>query len=699
MFNKTLARQRAAALVSQMTTAEKASQLLSQSPAIPRLGIHEYNWWNEACHGVARAGTATVFPQTIGQAATFNPDLVEEAADVISTEARAKYNMSIRFGDRDIYKGLTYFSPNINIFRDPRWGRGQETFGEDPYLTATMGGAYIRGIQGNGENLKAAACAKHFAVHSGPEKLRHEFDAVADRKLMFETYLPAFEWAVKNDVAGFMSAYNRTNGTPCSASRQLIQEILRQQWQYDGYFVSDAGAIANIFEDHHYTESMAEAAALALKAGCNVNLGTAYEHLMEAFDQGLITDEDLTDAAVHAFTTRFLLGEFDDPRPYADIPFTLVDCPAHKALNLKIARESLVLLQNTGNFLPVSRESVHRIGVIGPNALSVKVLEGNYCGKASENITVADGIRRVFPDAEVRVTYGSGVVDTLLGDWEHSPNIHSDGAAIASVSDLTVLCLGYDSTVEGEEMDVDKDCFDHGDRRSLTLPATQIKLAEAVLDNCENVVIVVMSGCCIDIGENLRSRAKAVIQAWYPGAVGGLAVAQLIAGDFSPSGKLPVTFYSNENTLPDFADYRMEGRTYRYMEEQPLYPFGYGLSYVNVVCDNLRLVENGEQVVLSVDVRNEGAMTATEKLQVYASYTDSRVSTPLRQLCAVQAVTLAAREQKTVNLTVDSYWLKAVDETGARITPDGGITLYVGTHQPDDRSNTLCSTTCLELKL
>ena len=258
---------------------------------------------------------------------------------------------------------------------------------------------------------------------------------------------------------------------------------------------------------------------------------------------------------------------------------------------------------------------------------------------------------------------------------------------------------GKISTGATDEMDVDKDCFDHGDRRSLTLPATQIKLAEAVLDNCENVVIVVMSGCCIDIGENLRSRAKAVIHAWYPGAVGGLAVAQLIAGDFSPSGKLPVTFYSNENTLPDFADYRMEGRTYRYMEEQPLYPFGYGLSYVNAVCDNLRLIENGEQVVLSVDVRNEGAMTATEKLQVYASYTDSRVSTPLRQLCAVQAVTLAAREQKTVNLTVDSYWLKAVDETGARITPDGGITLYVGTHQPDDRSNTLCGNTCLELKL
>lgn len=699
MFNKALAAQRAAALVSQMTTAEKASQLLAESPAIPRLGIHEYHWWNEACHGVARAGTATVFPQTIGQAATFNPELVQQVADVISTEARAKYNMSIRFGDRDIYKGLTYFAPNINIFRDPRWGRGQETYGEDPFLTATLGSAYIRGIQGDGEHLKAAACAKHFAVHSGPEKLRHEFDAVADDKLMYETYLPAFEWAVKADVAGFMGAYNRTNGEPCSASRRLIQQILRDQWQFDGYFVSDAGAIANIFEDHHYTETMAEAAALALKNGCNINLGSAYQHLMEAFQQGLITDEDLSDAAVRAFTTRFLLGEFDDPRPYSDIPFTMVDCPEHRALNLKAAQESLVLLENRDHFLPVDRSAIRRIGVVGPNALSVKVLEGNYCGKASENITVADGIRRTFPDAEIRVTYGSGVVNSILGDWEHSANLYSDGAAIASVSDLTVLCLGYDTTVEGEEMDVDMDCFDRGDRRSLTLPQTQMKLATAVLDNCENVVIVVMSGCCIDIGEELRSRAKAVIHAWYPGAVGGLAVAQLIAGDYSPSGKLPITFYSNENTLPDFADYRMDGRTYRYMTEQPLYSFGYGLSYVEMVCENLRMTQNDGKYHLTVDVRNPGTMTATEKLQVYASFTDSRTTTPLRQLCAIQAVTLNPGQQETLTLSVDPYWLKAVDRSGSRITPDGGIAFYVGTHQPDPRSNALCGSTCLELKL
>lgn len=701
MMDKKIAAQLAAQLVNQMTVEEKASQLLFTSPAIERLGIHEYNWWNEACHGVARAGTATVFPQTIAQAATFHPELVEQVADAISTEARAKYNMSIAFGDRDIYKGLTYFAPNINIFRDPRWGRGQETCGEDPFLTATLGCAYIRGLQGNGEYLKAAACAKHFAVHSGPEKLRHQFDAVVDDHDLYETYLPAFEWAVKQaGVAGVMGAYNRTNGEPCSASRRLILDILRQQWQFDGYFVSDAGAITNICQDHHYTETMAQAAALALKNGCNLNLGNAYEHLMEAFDQGLISDDDLTQAAVQVFTIRFLLGEFDNPRPYADIPYTIVDCPEHRALNLKAAQESMVLLENRNRFLPVEKKQFRRIGVVGPNAMSLNVLEGNYNGKASEYITVADGLRQTFPDAEVRVTYGSAVVHKILHDPEHSPNLYSDGAAVASVSDLTVLCLGYDPTVEGEEMDVDFDCFDRGDRRSLTLPQTQLTLAKAVLDHCENVVIVVMSGCCIDIGVELRSRAKAVIQAWYPGAVGGLAVAQLIAGDFSPSGKLPITFYRSDNTLPDFADYRMEGRTYRFMTEEPLYPFGYGLSYSETICENLRLASEGDShYTLALEVRNTGSYPVTEKLQIYASFTDSRTPTPLRQLCGIKAVTLQPGETKTEALTVDKYWLKAVDENGQRMAPNGGITLYVGTHQPDSRSNALCGNRCLELKL
>lgn len=690
---------KAKSIVSKMTAQEKLSQLLYNSPAIERLGIKEYNWWNEASHGVARAGVATVFPHSIGLGATFDPQLIKEIGDAISTEGRAKYNKSIEFGDRDIYKGLTYWSPNINIFRDPRWGRGQETLGEDPYLTATLGAEYIKGIQGNGEFLKAAACAKHFAAHSGPEKARHGFDAVVSKKDLQETYLPAFEHAVRANVAGVMGAYNRVNGEPACCGEWLIKEILQKQWGFEGYFVSDCGAITDISEHHHYAENLKEAAALSLKAGCNLNCGEAFTHLIDAYEEDLITDEDIDNAAVKLFTIRVMLGEFEETIPYSDIPYSKLDCKEHKELNLKAAKESLVLLKND-SFLPIDSKTNKKIAVIGPNALSTIALEGNYNGHASEYITVADGIRRVFNDAQITVASGSPLWKEELCSWNGFENLWSEGKATASEADITVLCLGLDRTVEGEEIDVDNEFFYGGDKKTLRLPTPQMKLAEAVCDVCDNVIVVVLSGSAVDLGEKLTNHAKAIVHAWYPGAVGGLAVAQLIAGEFSPSGKLPLTFYKDDNILPDFENYGMQGRTYRYFNGTPRYPFGYGLSYTRFAYRNFKLLSADDDTLrVSVTVKNEGGCTSDEKIQIYAKFTDSRTTTPNFQLCALKKITLSSNEEKTMELDIKKYWVKAVLEDGKRVTPDGEIFLFAGGHQPDKISNDLCGYSCLELKL
>lgn len=697
-MNKEIARKRAEEIVSQMTVEEKASQLLYNSPAIERLGIHEYNWWNEASHGVARSGMATVFPHAIGLAATFDPKLIGTVGEAVSTEARAKYNSSQEHEDYDIYKGLTYWTPNINIFRDPRWGRGQETFGEDPYLTAAMGVNYIRGIQGDGEFLKAAACAKHFAVHSGPEPLRHTFNAVVNDHDLWETYLPAFEYAVNAGVAGVMGAYNRTNGEPCCASKKLMQDILFEQWKFDGYFTSDCGAIQDIYSYHHYTETIEEACAIALKAGCHLNCGGAYSHLMEAYESDLITEEDITDAAVKLYTIRVLLGEFEEKRPYSDIPFDKLDCEEFRQLNLRAARECAVLLKNDG-FLPMNPAEKKKIAVIGPNAMSHIALEGNYNGMASEYITPADGMRRVFGSENVRVAKGCNVWLDHRNDCTGFTNMISEGVSYAENADVTVLCLGLDCTIEGEETGMKNEYFDNGDKVALKLPKTQMELAEKVCAVCKDVVVVLMGGGALDLGDELRSKVHAVIDMWYPGAVGGLAVAELIAGRFSPSGRLPITFYGEHNTIPDFTDYNMTGRTYRYITEKPLYPFGYGLSYTKFEysCADVTAVEDGYEV--SVKVKNTGKMRGVEKVQVYAEFKDSRTPTPNFQLCGLDAVELDAGEEREIKLHVDAYWTKVVLSDGKRDTADGGLKLYVGGHQPDERSRELGLDDCLEVTI
>lgn len=698
-MTKSQARAKAKELVAQMTAEEKMSQLLYNSPAIERLGIKEYNWWNEGAHGVARAGTATVFPHTIAMAATFDPELVEVIADVISTEGRAKYNQHVKYNDYDIFKGLTFWAPNINIFRDPRWGRGQETFGEDPYLTATLGTSFIKGIQGDGEFLKASACSKHFAVHSGPEATRHGFDAKANPHDMFETYLPAFEKTVKSGVTGVMGAYNRTNGEPCCAHSYLLGEILRKQWEFDGYVVSDCGAIKDIYSDHHFTETKAEAAAVALKNTCDLNCGETYVALVDAYEQDLITEEEITAAAERIYTIRALLGEFEEVRPYSDIGYDKLDCKEHKELNKKAAEQCLVLLKNKDSFLPLNKEKVGRIAVVGPNSMSVTALEGNYNGYASEYVTVADGIRRVFTQSEIKVERGSNYCDEATNHWSGFQNMISDGIAAAASADITVLVLGLDCSVEGEDTGFDNDYTACGDKKSLYLPKTQQKLAEAVCDVCENVVVVLMCGSSIDLGDKVTNHAKAIIHAWYPGALGGLAVANLLAGNFSPCGKLPVTIYRGDHDLPDFEDYSMLGRTYRYINGEALFPFGYGLSYTSFAYDNAKADVSGETVKISVDITNTGSMKGIEKAQVYASFTDSRTVTPHFQLCGIKAIELDAGEKATAELEIDSYWLKAVTDDGARVTPDGKIALYIGGHQPDSVSNALLGNECIKIEL
>ncbi len=685
-MTKEQARARARALVEQMTVEEKASQLLYNSPAIERLGINEHNWWNEASHGVARAGMATVFPHAIALAATFDPSLLGQVGDAVSTEARAKYNNSVELGDRDIFKNLTYWTPNINIFRDPRWGRGQETFGEDPYLTATLGVEYIKGLQGEGKFLKTAACSKHFAGHSGPEKLRHTFDAQISDHDLFETYLPAFEWTVKAGVKGVMGAYNRTNGEPCCASKTLMQDILRGQWGFDGYYVSDCWALADICNHHHVTDTMPEAAALALKTGCQLNCGDTFRHLMDAYEMDLITEEDITEAAVKLYEIRFLLGEFEEVRPYSDIPFDMVECDEHRDLNLKAAEECMVLLKNDG-FLPLSPDETHKIAVIGPNAMATVALEGNYTGIAGEYITVAEGMRRVFANSSVRVAKGSNIWKDNKNDCMGFANMISDGVSYAKGADIAVLVLGLDCNIEGEEIPFENDFFDGGDKKQLYLPTTQMRLAEAVCDVCENVIVVVLAGSAVDLGEKLTSHAKAIIHGWYPGAVGGLAVARLIAGKYSPSGKLPLTFYNGTDELPAFTDYNMSNRTYRYFTGKPLYPFGYGLSYTSFRYSDVQVAgQTDDSYEIAFTLENIGSMEGIEKVQVYASYTDSRTPTPTYQLCGLQAVKLGAGEKTTATVQVNKYWTSAVLSDGTRVEPDGKLILYVGGHQPDERS-------------
>lgn len=687
------ARRRAKELVAKMTLEEKASQLKYNSPAIGRLGIPEYNWWSEGLHGVARAGVATSFPQAIGMAAAFDVDLIGSIADAIAGEARAKYNEYSKHGDRDIYKGLTLWSPNVNIFRDPRWGRGHETYGEDPYLTSRLGVAFVKGLQGDGEVLKAAACAKHFAVHSGPEAERHSFNAIASRKDMYETYLPAFKALVTEAGAeAVMGAYNRTNGEPCCGSKTLITELLRGDWDFQGHFVSDCWAIKDFHEHHMVTATAEESAAMALKAGCDLNCGNVYLYILKAYQDGLVTEEEITTAAERLFTTRYMLGLFE-PNAYDSIPYETVECRKHLSLADKATEESLVLLKNNG-ILPLNKDKLKTIGVIGPNANSRVALTGNYHGTSSEYITILEGIQREASE-NIRVLYSEGChlfkdkTETLAYNYDRI----SEAVIVAEHSDLVVLCLGLDETLEGEEGDTGNS-YASGDKLDLQLPKPQRILMEEIARTGKPTILCLSAGSAIDLSY-AEEHLDAILLTWYPGARGGSRIAKTLFGGSSPSGKLPVTFYRSLEELPSFVDYSMEGRTYRYMKGEALYPFGYGLTYGNCTVERAEY-RNGK---IEAEISNIGENDTEEVLQVYIKNLDSVLAVRNHSLCAFMRIALKKGERCRVELPIREEAFLVVNEAGEYVKDGTNFKLFVGFGQPDRRTEVLYGKKCIELNV
>jgi beta-glucosidase len=819
-------------LVSRMTLEEKVSQMMNAAPAIPRLDIPEYDWWNEGLHGVAFSGTATVFPQAIGLGATFDPRLVARVAEVISTEARAKYHEAQRRGDRSRFRGLTFWSPNINIFRDPRWGRGQETYGEDPYLTSRLGVAFVKGLQGDDPKyLKTVATPKHYAVHSGPEPARHRFDAAATERDMRETYLPAFRATVTEGRAvSVMCAYNRVNGEPACASTHLLGDILRGEWNFQGYVVSDCGAIDDIFRRHNFVKTPEEASAVAVKRGTDLECGDVYRALVRAVKLGQISEGEIDTAVKRLFVARFRLGMFDPPElvKYARIPFSENDSPAHRQLALEAARESIVLLKNEKNTLPL-RKDLKSIAVIGPNADDVQVLLGNYNGQPSRATTPLEGIRRhVSPQTKVLYAQGTPLMEysgvpvpptalrglkaeffanrklegapvltrdeeavnfdwgmtspapavpsddfsarwtgklvpnvsgkyrlgataddglrvyldgkLIVEDWtEHAPTTrtgevmleagrsydlkfeyfeghigavaklvwqppaqqasgspYAEALDVAKQADAIVLVLGISAQLEGEEMNVTEPGFKGGDRTDINLPARQQGLLEAVAATGKPVVVVLMNGSALAVNW-AQEHTAAIVEAWYPGEEGGAAIADVLFGDYNPAGRLPVTFYKSVEQLPPFESYGMEGRTYRYFRSDPLYPFGFGLSYTRFRYANLRLsatkVKAGQGLTVSAEVRNTGGHEGDEVAQVYLSHVAASVPVPVRSLAGVSRLSLKPGESRRVSFTITPEQLSVIDDRGRRVVRPGEFLITVGGKQPGFKGHADAATT------
>ncbi|MCH5252004.1 MAG: glycoside hydrolase family 3 C-terminal domain-containing protein [Lachnospiraceae bacterium] len=686
--------ERAADLASRMTLEEKVYQTLHGAAAIERLGIKAYNYWNEALHGVARAGVATVFPQAIGLAATFDEDFLEKVAEVISDEGRAKFNAQQKYGDYDIYKGLTFWSPNINIFRDPRWGRGHETFGEDPYLTSRLGVRFIEGMQGKDKKyMKVAACAKHFAVHSGPEDIRHSFNAVSTEQDLRETYLPAFKACVQEaDVEVVMGAYNRTNDEPCCGSKRLLEDILRGEWEFKGHVTSDCWAIKDFHEFHMVTADAVESVALAMNRGCDLNCGNIYGNLLKAVEKGLVKEETIERAVTRLLTTRMKLGLFDAPEkvPYNTISYDVVDCEKHKQINEEAARKSIVLLKNENQTLPLQKDSLRTIGVIGPNANNRKALVGNYEGTSSEYITVLEGIQRYVGD-DVRVLFSEGChlcKDRIQGLSQGNDRM-SEVRAVAEMSDVIIACMGLDASLEGEEGDEGNE-FASGDKPNLELPGLQNEVLKELVATGKPVVLVLLSGSALAINfaeENI----PAILHGWYPGARGGKAIAEALFGEFSPEGKLPVTFYRTTEELPEFTDYSMKNRTYRYMKNEALYPFGYGLGYTDINCRNTTLERAGGTYTVKAVLSNDGQMKGAQTLQVYVKA--CREGAPNWQLKGLKKITLEPGEKKEVSFTLTEADFALYNEEGVKVLAAGDYEVYTGISQPDARSIALTGKT------
>lgn len=695
--------ERAKDLVSRMTIEEKVTQMLHSSPTIPRLGIEAYNWWNEALHGVARAGVATMFPQAIAMAATFDDELIQKTADIISTEARAKYHEFQRKGDHDIYKGLTFWSPNVNIFRDPRWGRGHETYGEDPYLTGKLGMAFVRGLQGNDKKyLKTAACAKHFAVHSGPEGERHSFNAIVSKKDLNETYLPAFKKCVKDaKVEAIMGAYNRTNGEPCCGSKTLLKDILRDKWGFKGHVVSDCWAIKDFHENHGVTVTAPESVSLAVKNGCDLNCGNMFANLLIAHKEGLISEEAIDTAVTRLMITRMKLGMFDKPEkvPYTSIPYEKNDCDEHRQFALEVAKKSIVLLKNENNLLPLDKNKLKSIAVIGPNADSRNALAGNYYGTASNYVTVLEGIKRkVSLDTRIYYAPGCHLYKNKVEEHAYDRDRLHEAVSAAERADLTIMCLGLDAGLEGEEGD-QSNAYASGDKLDLNLPGLQQELLEAVYKTGKPIVLLLLTGSALSVTWADKN-IPAIVLGWYPGAQGGDAVASMLFGEYSPAGRLPVTFYSSTEELPDFSDYSMKNRTYRYMKNEALYPFGYGLSYSKFEYNNIRLskdkISAGQDINISVRVRNVGNFDSEECVQLYLQDEQAGVEVPIWQLKGFKRILLKMNEEKTVEFIIQPEDMAVVDNDGQYIIEKGIFKVYIGGKQPDNRSRMLSQDNILE---
>jgi beta-glucosidase len=676
-------------LIARMTLEEKIGLMTSNAKAVERLGIPEYNYWNEALHGVARNGRATVFPQAIGMAATWDADLIQRIASAIGDEGRAKFHEAYRRkGKTDIYQGLTFWSPNVNIFRDPRWGRGQETWGEDPYLTGEMGVAFVRGLQGDDPRyLKTAACAKHYAVHSGPEKLRHEFNVAPSKRDLYATYLPAFKKLVtEGGVESVMGAYNALYGVPCNASKFLLEDILRRDWGFDGHVVSDCWALSDLHNGHHYTRDVAESAAVSLKAGCDLSCMCTYDHLDEAIHRGLVCEADVDLALERTLTTRFKLGLFDPAAsvPYANTSMSVVGCKEHRQLAYEAALKSVVLLKNRKNILPISPKTAS-ITVVGPNAAAINVLMGNYYGFNGQMVSLLEGITDALPEG-MGMEYHPGVMLTDAGKNPSNWSINMAGQA-----DLTIAAMGLSPLLEGEEGEALL-VNDGGDRTEIELPPAQVEYLKRLSIAGARIVLVLFGGSPVALGE-VADIVEAVIQVWYPGQEGGRAVADVLFGKAAPSGKLPITFPRATSQLPPFEDYGMTERTYRYATWEPLYPFGFGLSYTSFAYSGLSLSQAalpaGQSLDFEVSVANTGPTAGEEVVQVYLTDLQASTVVPFSSLVAFQRLALQPGESRRLHFTLAPQAMMLVDDEGQAQLEPGAFRLTVGGCSPSPRAQAL----------
>ena len=669
-------------LINEMTLDEKIKQLHSDSPEIKRLELPEYNWWNEALHGIARNGKATVFPQAIGLAATFDTDLAFEVANAISDEARAKFNISQSIGNRGQYAGLTFWTPNVNIFRDPRWGRGQETYGEDPYLTSKIGVSFVKGLQGNHPKyLKSAACAKHFAVHSGPEELRHHFNASPSKKDLYETYLPAFEALVVDaKVEGVMSAYNAVYNSPASSSKLLLKDILRDNWGFKGYIVSDCGALGDIFKGHKVVKTQEEAAALALETGLNLNCGWTFGALRKAIELGLTSEKVLDKRLKELLMTRFKLGLFDDSDEnlYKSISASVIHSDQNIQLARKTALKSIVLLKNKNNTLPLSKE-IKVPYVTGPFAASNDVLLGNYYGMTTNLVTVLEGISE-------KVSLGSSL-NYRMGALPFNKNVNPKNWApnVAKTADAVIVVVGLSADFEGEEVDAIASP-NKGDKKDLKLPQNQIDYVKELAEKKKGpLILVVASGSAVSLGE-LYDLADAIVLMWYPGEQGGHAVADVLFGDESPSGHLPITFPKSIDQLPAFEDYDMKGRTYKYMEKEPLFPFGFGLSYTEFKYENLVVsktkINNKDNTNISFSITNNGEIDSDDVAQLYLEPIDKKSNLPIYRLLRFSRTHIKSKTSQKVSFQLEPKDLMQINEKGEKEWIKGKYKLVVSNSLP-----------------